>query len=531
MLDLLLQINMTLTIWVNDLLSMGLPLIDKSLEEVIDVFKNSPTSDLNGQITSWARTIGACLALGVGSYEAWMMILGRRGMDVMKILRIVVISVCLSGPGMKFIHGICDAPGDVLSTAAQNKARRANAELDLQEKAVAKEQKVYLDSLRALQAKQMEQKEAQDALEESEEAKGGMMDKIKSVLTGIGNSIENLGTEIENQAKQAALLVETKAVEIINGIIRFIGEVLFQMTYYSMLVGQRIFLNILWLFMPVAFAMSLAPPFRSAWSQWLSKYLSLTLWPFIIYLISYYVDYLLMYFIKKDLTAYEHLIGGVDMNNWGTIGTLGIQGIGTTCMYVVGLLAGAKILSMVPEVASWLIPGGVSSSMGQMSAGVAAAAGGYAGSAAGTAAGIGAAVAGGVAGSAARAGAAAVGGMASGASTGGNVGGSMGGSGATGMVGRAVGTMVGAVGGGVTAAAGSVGHDFGHAVGGGGRSEAFHRGQGKDDSNSSGGRSSSSTPKAGSKEGSIRTSSIVNGMEANWKMHPEDKFNPDKNKS
>mgnify|MGYP002874104432 CR=1 FL=1 len=39
------------------------------------------------------------------------------------------------------------------------------------------------------------------------------------------------------------------------------------------------------------------------------------------------------------------------------------------------MLAGAKVLSMVPEVCSWLIPGGVSSGAGSASSGVATAAG------------------------------------------------------------------------------------------------------------------------------------------------------------
>ena len=39
-----------------------------------------------------------------------------------------------------------------------------------------------------------------------------------------------------------------------------------------------------------------------------------------------------------------------------------MQGVGTTCMYFVGMCVGAVLLKSVPEVASWLIPGGVSSS-------------------------------------------------------------------------------------------------------------------------------------------------------------------------
>ena len=41
-------------------------------------------------------------------------------------------------------------------------------------------------------------------------------------------------------------------------------------------------------------------------------------------------------------------------------------------MYAMGMLAGAFVLRMVPEVCSWLIPGGVSSGIGQAAGGVVA---------------------------------------------------------------------------------------------------------------------------------------------------------------
>lgn len=378
MLDLLLSVQMTLTILTDQLLTMGLPLIDKSLDKLMVAMKNPPTAGLNWLLLDWSRTIAACLALGVGAYEAWMMMLARRGMDVMKMLRIVIIGFCISSPGMSAIKSLVDEPGTILETYTKKQAFNKNNELDMMQKAVAKEQSHYIDSLRSLQGKLKEQKEAQDAQEEAEASKeGGVSGWVKGKIAAISNSIDNIGTEINNMAKRSAALVETKLAEFANDIIRFIGEVIFQMTYYGMLLGQRIFLNVLWLFMPIAFAMSLAPPFRSAWSQWLSKYLTLSLWPFLIYLVLYYVDYLLIYYLKNDLEAYKGLLGNQNMNTWDGIGALGIQAIGTTCSYVIGLLAGAKILSLVPEVASWLIPGGVSSGAGSMTAGTVGAAVGY----------------------------------------------------------------------------------------------------------------------------------------------------------
>lgn len=59
-------------------------------------------------------------------------------------------------------------------------------------------------------------------------------------------------------------------------------------------------------------------------------------------------------------------MGGLDASETGDvkIAAIGMQALGSTCMYVVGLLVGVRVLAFVPEVASWLIPGGVASGAG-----------------------------------------------------------------------------------------------------------------------------------------------------------------------
>ena len=374
MTDLLLSVNMTLSIFVDQLLTMGLPVIDKSLDELMNVMKQPPTNDLFGEMTNMASSLGICFALCVGSYECWMMMLGRRGIDVMKILRIIGLAICIHPFILKeCILPAMDKPGNWLESRTHSMATASNKQVAILELAVAKKQQEYVDSLRSQQAKQEEKKAAQDAATED-----GLLDKIQ-------HSVENIGNSIKNYAQQAAVLVETKISEWANDIIRFIGEIIFQMTYYGMLLGQRIFLSVLKLFCPVMFALSIVPPWRSAWSQWISKYLTVSLWGFLVYLIVYYVDFIIMYYLRSDLIAYNSLLHNAA--NWNNIGALGMQAIGTTCMYVVGMLAGAKILSMVPEVCSWLIPGGVSSGAGSMAAGTSSGVAGAAGAAVGVAAG------------------------------------------------------------------------------------------------------------------------------------------------
>lgn len=333
----------------SQLLTMGLPSIDESLDKLLVAMETFPKSAVLGDTVGYARVIGLCLALCVGSYECWMMMLGRRAMDVMKLLRIVGLSICIT-----YSSWICQElawPGKALEATTKQMASSKNKEVAALELKVAQKQSDYLKRLRQVQDSIETAKQVQEIGEDAH-----WWDKL------IYN-MENLGSTINNYAQRATVAAETKVSEWINDVIRFIGELIFQMSYYGILVAQRIFMTILATFAPIMFALSIVPPWSSAWSQWISKYLSLSLWGFVTYMCLYYIDFILMYNLGEDLTAYGRLLQG-QVNSWGQIGALGIQGIGSNCMYAMGMLVGAYIIRFVPEVASWLIPGGVSSSAG-----------------------------------------------------------------------------------------------------------------------------------------------------------------------
>lgn len=325
---------------------MGLPSIDESLDKLLVAMETFPNVAVLGDAVGLAKMIGLCLALCVGSYECWMMMLGRRGMDVMKLLRIIGISICISCSS--YICSALQTPGKGLEATTKAMAKSKNKEVSAFELKVAQKQSEYLGRLRAVQDSIATARQVAAIGEDA-----NWWDKL------IYN-VENLGNTINNYAQRAAVAAETKVSEWINDVIRFVGELIFQMSYYGILVAQRIFLAIMAIFCPIMFAMSLAPPWNSAWSQWMSKYLSLTLWGFITYMCLYYIDFILLYNLQQDMIAYDHLLTG-SVNSWSQIGALGLQGIGSNCMYAMGMLVGAYIIRYVPEVASWLIPGGVSS--------------------------------------------------------------------------------------------------------------------------------------------------------------------------
>lgn len=338
-------------------LTMGLPSIDESLDKLLVAMESFPKSAILGSAIGYARVIGLCLALCVGSYECWMMMLGRRAVDVMKLLRIVALSMCITSSS--WICSNLQRPGKALESTTKAMAVAKNKEVAALERKVAEKQAAYLDRLR----------EVQDSIETAKQIQA--IGEDAHWWDKLIYSMENLGETINNYAQRAAVAAETKVSEWINDVIRFVGELIFQMSYYGMLVAQRIFLTILGVFAPIMFAMSIVPPWSNAWSQWISKYLSLSLWGFVVYMCLYYIDFILLYNLQEDITAYGKLLQG-EVNSWSQIGALGLQGIGSNCMYAMGMLVGAYVIRFVPEVASWLIPGGVSSSAGSAAGAVAA---------------------------------------------------------------------------------------------------------------------------------------------------------------
>src|SRR5574344_2192867 len=131
------------------LLTIGLPSIDESLDKLLVAMETFPKSAVLGDTVAYARILGLCLALCVGSYECWMMMLGRRGMDVMKLLRIIGISICISSSS--WICSALQVPGKGLESATHAMAKAKNREVAAFELKVAQKQSEYLDRLRAVQ--------------------------------------------------------------------------------------------------------------------------------------------------------------------------------------------------------------------------------------------------------------------------------------------------------------------------------------------------------------------------------------------
>ena len=348
-------------------LTMGMPTLDPVMSSVLDYIHQHAL--FIGSWGAFAKALGLILAMCVTSYECWMMMLGRRGIDVMKLLRIAGIALCIV-----WANNIADAvaaPGEQMGRVMKAQATISHKRIDALEKHEAKLQSQYLDKLRA----------HNDSLDRKRRAEAKLSED-SHWWEEVAYAVKNMDNAVAEWAKEAAVIAETKTAETINMLLRYIGEIIYQVIYFGMLLGQAFMMNVLKIFCPVAFALSIVPPWGSAWSQWISKYAALSLWAPLIYMCSIYADMILKYTILQDTTAYTTLLGSASYT-WGEIGGLGMQGIGSTCTYVVGLLVGAMLIKFVPELASWIIPGGASSSIGSAVSGMTTAGASMAGGVAG----------------------------------------------------------------------------------------------------------------------------------------------------
>ena len=288
-------------------LTMGLPTLDPVMTSVLDYIHQHAL--FLGSWGGFAKSLGLILAMCVTSYECWMMMLGRRGIDVMKLFRIVGISLCIVSANA--IADAVAAPGEQMGRVMKAQATRSHQRIDALEKHEAKLQSQYLDKLRA----------HNDSLDRKRRAEAKLSED-SHWWEEVAYAVKNMDNAVEQWAKEAAVIAETKTAETINMLIRYIGEIIYQVIYFGMLLGQAFMMNVLKIFCPVAFALSIVPPWASAWSQWISKYVSLSLWAPLIYMCSIYADMILKYTILQDTTAYTTLLGSASYT-WGEIGGLG----------------------------------------------------------------------------------------------------------------------------------------------------------------------------------------------------------------
>ena len=327
---------------------MGMPAIDQSLAGLLrqlDVFARHAFKPM----TSIAFALAEIFMLIVLSWECIKMIGLNYQWSLAKLLRpFGMFLLILYYPT---VINFLDYPtNNGVTSAFQSIADGQGNVVASMETQVAKLSKEYVDSLNSKLTKQAEE-----------------------VHNSPGTLADDIQAELEKYAKLSMVFIETKLTEVMNKVIRYIGELIWQMMYYGMLIGAKFGWAVLYMVGPVAIAISITPPFSSAWTTWVARYINITLYPILLYVAVAMVDQMFIYALNCDIGAYNNLLNKLNLpgegDSWHDILALGLNNIGTTTAYVGAMLAGSNVIRMIPEVASWIMPAEAAQGLSQMAAG------------------------------------------------------------------------------------------------------------------------------------------------------------------
>jgi hypothetical protein len=303
--------------------------IDNSMLYLIEGLGNT-ISELFGSFIGISTVLAGTFALIFLGIESYKMMMGETELRVNTILRPFLIGLVIM-LWVPFL-GVIDAPCNALTQAGkeifENQIQTVN-QLQRTRAAIA-------DSITMKIVKQSAESEEAEALSTDEE-----VHRLGIRLDGIVDKIQNLGIYVVGKIRQILFsFFETIIITIWQAIV-----------YLIMFLGMIFFKSILAIVGPLAFAFSLLPSWRDAWSTWVSKYISISLYGFIAYIDLAVSMAIIQYGIEDDIDV---LTQANLEDEAFTLFTCFASGFHNN--FIPALIVSAISLLLIPKVAEWIVP-------------------------------------------------------------------------------------------------------------------------------------------------------------------------------
>lgn len=334
---------------------LSVNLFEKEMDEVVFATNQFLTdSTFTGKagpfwyILQMSMCLAALFSIIVGAGMAYKMMVKHETFDVFKILRIFGISVVLafwypsynesSGAGWSVLDYLAYIPNCIGSwTCDMYEAEAAQVETQY------KQLVPYMKSLSANVT-------AQSA------AKATVDDKLTKM--GAEASKEVDGVQQEQEKSTEAKYEDAKAnyasiIVFIDKILMFLSFVIYRIGWWSTIYCQQIMLGMLTIFGPIQWAFSVLPKWEGAWAKWMSRYLTVHFYGAMLYFVGFYVLLLFDIVICIQIENLKQLVA-----TEGTISSYIMDACVTSGYLLVASMVALKCLSLVPDLASWMIPEG-----------------------------------------------------------------------------------------------------------------------------------------------------------------------------
>lgn len=317
-------------------------LIDKFLLELFEGI-NDKLTVLLGEFISDAQALAAIFMLLYFGVESFKMMTGDKKLEIVPLLRPFAIGLVLMfwGP---FIDCI-SFPGEVITAKSKAMFNNQIDEVEL----LSRNRYALIDSV------------AMELLTTSVEVERAEDEANKDKWSIMGIDFSAIGDKIAG----LYVYVVAKFKMLLFNFAEFVIVTFWQVCIYFVFFLQILFRAILIILGPISFAFSVLPAFRDAYIQWIARFVSISLYSCIGYIVLSVSLVVMQYGLEREIEILEYAL----KNEAAFVMYVGTMSGGVNSFILTALLGAFSMLT-IPFVSTWIVSTtGVGQAVGGMAGG------------------------------------------------------------------------------------------------------------------------------------------------------------------
>ena len=303
-------------------------LIDEHLFNLFEGIRQT-TTGLFGEFISDAQALAAVFMLLYFGIKSFEMISGDKKLEIMPLLRPFALGLVLMF-WIPFVE-VISYPGEVFARNSKNMFNDQLTDVEM----LSRNRYALVDSVSL---------ELANTVFEIEWAEDEAKDKAWydfgiDIFEGVGKSIGGLYVYVVSKFRLLLLNIAE------FGVVTF-----WQFCVYFVFFLQIIFTAVLIILGPLAFAFSVLPAFWDSYINWLSRFISVSLYSSIAYIVLSVSLVLVRYALETEIDTINHVLN----NEAAFIMYVGMSSGGVNS-FMVTLLVGAFAMLTIPIISTWVV--------------------------------------------------------------------------------------------------------------------------------------------------------------------------------
>lgn len=339
----------------------GINLLESEIDDVIfrtnEFLTNGTMIGSQGPfwwILQMSMALAGLFAIIMCANMAYKMMIKKEPLDIMKLFKPLVVSIVLCWWYPPALSGIGSNQGGsswcVLDFLAYIPNAIGSYTHDLYE-AEAAQVEDRMEDVQQLMFQLGER--TSDPIATVQAAKNGLASLLTQSSVQNATDADAASQDEKNVMKAALTTTSAGAVMLLDKVIMLIALITFRIGWWGTIYCQQIILGMLTIFGPIQWAFSLLPKWEGAWAKWIIRYLTVHFYGAMLYFVGFYVLLLfdivinIQYNDLAAVTASQETATAYLQNSFFTAGYL-----------MAASVVSLKCLSLVPDLAAWMVPEG-----------------------------------------------------------------------------------------------------------------------------------------------------------------------------